>query len=95
MTEYKDQAFFSFLTNFKFKFKHSQDTVLKRLLSKAEHDWPEEMYAESVSEVATRIKNNDHLILISSRLEAKQILSEECGLMKVFCLTFKAFLFHA
>ncbi|VDM25529.1 unnamed protein product [Hydatigera taeniaeformis] len=49
----------------------------------AERDWPQEMFAESVGEVAARIKDNDHLILISSRLEAKQILSEECGLAKV------------
>ncbi|KAL5110940.1 Glutamate receptor ionotropic kainate 1 [Taenia crassiceps] len=66
--------------------QHSQDTTLKDLLGKAERDWPQEMYVESVSEVATRIKDNDHLILISSRLEAKQILSEECGLMKVTSL---------
>uniref|UniRef100_A0A0R3WDB6 Amidophosphoribosyltransferase n=1 Tax=Taenia asiatica TaxID=60517 RepID=A0A0R3WDB6_TAEAS len=49
---------------------------------KAESDWPKDMFADSVSDVATRIKDNDHQILISSRLEAKQILSEECGLMK-------------
>ncbi|KAL5968315.1 hypothetical protein TSMEX_003907 [Taenia solium] len=82
-TVYKDQASSSlFLTTFNFKFKHSQDNVLKSLLRKAESDWPKDMYADSVSEVATRIKDNDHQILISSRLEAKQILSEECGLMK-------------
>ncbi|KAH9283944.1 hypothetical protein ECG_04670 [Echinococcus granulosus] len=63
--------------------QQSQDDALRSLLSTAERDWPKEMYAESVGEVAARMAANDHLIFISSRLEAKQILSEECGLAKV------------
>lgn len=57
--------------------------MLGRLLSKATKEWPNNMYAESVADATSRIEADNHLILIVSRLEADQILSEECQLTKV------------
>ncbi|VDD75847.1 unnamed protein product [Mesocestoides corti] len=63
-------------------FKQSRDAVLRDLWIKAEKEWPKEMIVMSVAEASDRISNDDHLILIASRLEATQILSEECNLEK-------------
>lgn len=53
--------------------------------------WPDQMYAESISEAAKRIEADNNLILITSRMEAEQIISEECRLTKVSLL--ESFLF--
>uniref|UniRef100_A0A5K3FGK8 S1 motif domain-containing protein n=1 Tax=Mesocestoides corti TaxID=53468 RepID=A0A5K3FGK8_MESCO len=64
------------------KIQQSRDAVLRDLWIKAEKEWPKEMIVMSVAEASDRISNDDHLILIASRLEATQILSEECNLEK-------------
>ncbi|KAM3179252.1 hypothetical protein ACTXT7_000925 [Hymenolepis weldensis] len=62
--------------------KNSNDAVLNKLMDDATTKWPDQMYAESISEAAKRIEDDNNLILISSRIEAEQILSGECRLTK-------------
>ncbi|VUZ51929.1 unnamed protein product [Hymenolepis diminuta] len=63
--------------------EQSEDHVLKKLLSTAQSNWPNETYSNSVTEAAKRINGNEFDVLIASRLEAEQILSGECKLERI------------
>ncbi|KAM7538418.1 hypothetical protein Aperf_G00000074616 [Anoplocephala perfoliata] len=60
--------------------EQSEDSVLKGIMSTAKRNWQKDMYVDSVAEAVKRIEDNHQLILIASRMEAEQILSEECHL---------------
>ncbi|VDL58608.1 unnamed protein product [Hymenolepis diminuta] len=66
-----------------FILQQSEDHVLKKLLSTAQSNWPNETYSNSVTEAAKRINGNEFDVLIASRLEAEQILSGECKLERI------------
>lgn len=77
-----------------FILQQSEDHVLKKLLSTAQSNWPNETYSNSVTEAAKRINGNEFDILIASQLEAEQILSGECKLERASTIFLPSILKH-